>query len=259
MKNTPLILIFVLMLSALLSLRFELHANTQSTFSSQRIAEAINKYVSENTNFESVVKFEQAIKEYTFKEDEVRASISHKEKLRGASRIILTFSKNDKILSTQEIRIRVFLYAQIPIAAIFISKGDTLTHNNISLEKCDVTNLTDIITDLSEINSQIAKTGIPKGSAIKTKDLLAKNNLDKNKLYNNSNNQIAIKKNSQVKVLHYAGSILLKFNATALEDGLVGDIIKIKKDNSKTLYGFVAEDGNVILENESFFTTNKNK
>ena len=242
-------LLIILVINLLLFFKIDLYADIKSTFSPQRLTTAISDYVARNTDFESVVKFEQAIKDYKFEEEGVVASISHNQELRGVTRVALTFTKDNNILKKDEIRIRVFLYANLPLATKFIAKGDTLTSNNVALGKCDITNLTDaVIENLSEINSQIkiAKTGIPIGNTIKIKNI-------------SSNSDITIKKNSQIKVLHYAGAILIRFNAIALEDGAVGDVIKIKKDNSQTLQGFVAEDGNVIVENKSVFSNTSNK
>ena len=69
---------------------------------------------------------------------------------------------------------------------------------------------------------------------------------------NNSEfNSVRINKGDKVKMLHYSGAICIKMDGIAMENGNTGDVIKVKKDNSQTLYGFIAEDGNVIIENRN--------
>ena len=70
---------------------------------------------------------------------------------------------------------------------------------------------------------------------------------------NNKSNikQVQINKGEKVQLFHYSGAICIKTNGVAMESGITGEVIKVKKDNSQTLYGFIAEDGNVIVENRS--------
>lgn len=62
--------------------------------------------------------------------------------------------------------------------------------------------------------------------------------------------QVQINKGDKVNLFHYSGSVCIKTDGFAVENGSTGDIIKVKKDNSQTLYGFIAEDGNVIIEDK---------
>lgn len=68
---------------------------------------------------------------------------------------------------------------------------------------------------------------------------------------NNVFNNVTINKGDKVRMLYYSGTICIKMDGVATESGSTGDIIKVKKDNNQTLYGFIAEDGNVIIENKN--------
>jgi hypothetical protein len=74
-------------------------------------------------------------------------------------------------------------------------------------------------------------------------------------------NQIHIKKGDKVKLLYYSGAICIKMDGIAMEEGNTGNIIKIKKNNSqRQLYGFIAEDGNIIIEDKKLLVNiNKEK
>ena len=76
---------------------------------------------------------------------------------------------------------------------------------------------------------------------------------------NNNKNEfkeVQIQKGQKVKLLHYSGAICIKTDGVAMESGSTGDVIKVKKDNIQTLYGFIAEDGNVIIENKNILVNN---
>lgn len=68
--------------------------------------------------------------------------------------------------------------------------------------------------------------------------------------------QVKINKGDKIKMLHYSGAICIRANGIAMESGSTGDVIKIKKDNNQTLHGFIAEDGNIIIENKSNLVKN---
>jgi len=72
-------------------------------------------------------------------------------------------------------------------------------------------------------------------------------------------NQVKINKGDNIKLLHYSGAVCIKTNGVAMESGNTGSVIKVKKDNSQTLYGFIAEDGNVIIEDKNILVNNKLK
>jgi len=62
--------------------------------------------------------------------------------------------------------------------------------------------------------------------------------------------QVQINKGDKVNLLHYSGSVCIKTDGFAVENGRTGDIIKVKKDNNQTLYGFIADDGNIIIKDK---------
>ena len=82
-------------------------------------------------------------------------------------------------------------------------------------------------------------------------ELPVKINITAKQNTNNAFNNITINKGDKIKMLHYSGAICIKMDGVAIESGSTGDVIKVKKDNNHTLYGFVAEDGNVIIENKN--------
>ena len=226
----------ILILSFFVIIFGQLQLFSQSTFSKERIIKAIESYVQANSQCETRTEIEQAIRDFSFPQDNVKAEFSHTDELRGKTKLTLNFKKNNEVVGSNTIRLHVFCYAKYPVTTKFIPKGETIKATDIEIAKVDITHLAaPIITQKEEAVGKVARTGIVKGDPIKFNDLL-------------TGKEVAIKRGAKVNLLHYSGAILIKSKGTALQDGVTGDIIKVKKDNANTLYGFIAEDGNIIIE-----------
>ncbi len=217
----------------------------QSKFSKETITKAIEQYVQANADCETKVSIQQTLQAFLFKESGVKAMFSHDGELRGLCKINISFLKNNETIESHDIRIKVNLMAQAPVANKFIAKNTEITGEDITITKTDVTQIdAKLIPDKGEIIGKKAKTGIVKGGIITKASI-------------RSSEDVYIKKGSRVNILHYAGAICIKSTGFALQDGSVGDIIKVKKDNSNTLAGFIAEDGNIIIEDNQILGERK--
>ncbi len=239
----------IVILSFLLLILSNLSIFAQSTFSRERVKSAIKSYVQSHSKYDVRVEIEQIIRDFEFNQSGVKAEIKHQGELRGKTNLILNFRKNNKIVGSNKIRVRIFCYDKFPIVKHFVGKGKTLKESDIKIAKVDITNLSaPLITKVDEAIGKVTKRGIAKGNPIKLSDLI-------------NGKEVFVKRGAKVNLLYYSGAILIKSSGTALQDGSTGDIIKVKKDNSNTIYGFIAEDGNVIIEKketlENFLQTEK--
>ncbi len=154
------------------------NAIAQSTFNAETLKNAIISYAQSHIP-NAKIEIKQTINPQKFSQKDVIANIFHTGELIGNSRVNITFSYNNQVLTTLPVKINV-----IP------------QHNNIF-------------------------------------------------------NNVTINKGDKVKMLHYSGAICIKMDGIAVESGSTGDVIKVKKDNIQTLYGFIAEDGNIIIESKN--------
>ena len=208
----------------------------QSTFSKERLENAIINYVKSVNKCESDVEIDQSVREQRFTQSGVQATINHQGDLTGLCKVNIDFLLNGEIIRSQEIRIKVKLFVRVPVAIRFIPKDAVISAEDVEIRRADVTNIDpNTVVELSEAIGAKSRSGIARGNVIKYSDLMAASS-------------ISVKKGDRVRLLHYAGAICIKSNGFALENGSVGSVIKVKNQNNQTLFGFVADDGNVIIE-----------
>ncbi|MDR0927730.1 MAG: flagellar basal body P-ring formation chaperone FlgA [Ignavibacteria bacterium] len=230
----------------LLSLLITFPAFAQSTFKSETLTKAIASYVENANGCKSNVEVLQALRDVKLQQSGAKATIEHTGDLVGLCKVTLNFLLDGEVVHKEDVRIKVRIYAEVPMAKRFIPKDDVIKEEDISISLTEVTNIEpNDVVQLSDAIGKASRKGIAKGAVVQYKDI-------------SSGEAININRNDRVKLLHYSGSICIKANGFALEAGSAGDIIKVKGDNNQTLYGFIADDGNVIIEDKNLLINNKN-
>jgi flagella basal body P-ring formation protein FlgA len=219
------------------------NAFSQSAFNSTKLENAIINYVVNENKCESKVEIAQVIKSQKFSQKGVNARISHTEDLIGNCKVQLSFYDGTEIIHKEVVRLNVRVYAKVPVAQRFIGKDVKIEIDDIAMQKMEVTNIDpNSVVEINEAIGKLSKKGISKGSIIQYTDIT-------------SSNDITIKKNDKVNLLHYSGTILIKTEGVALEGGSAGSVIKVKKGH-QTLYGFIADDGYVVIEDKNKLAKN---
>lgn len=217
--------------------------SAQSTFSVEKLAAAIEKYVTTSNGCKSVVTIDQTLKSHRFPQSGIKAEIEHKGNLSGLCKVTLVFSNNGDVVGREVLRLKVRLYAEVPVATKFIPKGQEILCGDIVMKEAEVTNINPYtLVDTAAIVGVISKSGIAKGSVVTYLMISPKSSA------------ISIEKNAQINCLLYSGAICIKMNCRALDAGSVGDVIRVNNKDGKTFYGFIADDGNVIIEDKSLFS-----
>ena len=228
----------------------------QSSFQGKRLEEAIINYVKQNNKCDCEVEIKQSINEIIkFDETGVKASINHKNELTGICKVSLEFMYNGKIIGSKDVKINVKLFAKVPVAARSIAKGQKITKEDIILKKTEVTKIdpNSVIEIPDAINKQASKN-IERNQVILYSDIGITDSFDNSKeIFEIPNSNISIKKGEKINILYYAGGIRIATKGFALENGTAGSVIKVKT-NDKTLIGFIADDGNVIVDDKQNLT-----
>ncbi len=222
-----------------------LFANTsnsysQSTFSKERIENAIYNFLKSQTNNDIEIEIVQNIRPISFVESSVSASLRHNfQDFKGLGFVWVDFIKDGKIISTEQTRVKIRKFRQIPVTTRFVRSGETLSNADFTIKRFDITNYNenDLVVDYS-IVGKIAKNGIPKNNPLKISDL---------------SNDIIIKKGQIVTIIAQSGAISIKTLGTALQNGGAGDVIRVKRNGQGNiiLTGTVNEFGFVLLSNNS--------
>ena len=122
----------------------------------------------------------------------------------------------------------------VPVMNRFIIIGERISKKDISLVSKDITMIRDNIMNVDEIDGQIMARPLSAGAILMTNDL---------------RREPAAKKGQSVKIISGDSAFEVSMNGTADENGFVGDIIKVKaQDSQKMLSGIIVEKGVVKLQ-----------
>jgi flagella basal body P-ring formation protein FlgA len=208
---------------------------SRSYFSGDNIKSACVNYIYSVVNDEVEIKVTDNIPNQNFEEDKVYARFQgDKNTLKGNTHVIVEFLKEEKIIKKITIPVNIKIYKKLPVAVKTIISGKQIKSGDFELKKIDATNLNseDIVTE-DEVLGAIAKRNISKNNVIL-------------KSYIQSGNQI--NRGQKVEINVISGGVRIRTSGTALQDGLAGSEIRVRKDNTNViLNGVVSEDGTVVI------------
>lgn len=229
---------FKILLSFTICLIIVAKIQAQSTFSVERIENAIISFLKSQTTDDIEIQIVQNIKPISFSESSITANLRHNFKdFKGLGFVWIDFYKNEKLISTEQIRVKIQKFKSIPISLRVIRIGEIITENDIEYRRIDISNYNE--NELAQDNSiigKIARNGIPKGSPFKMQDL---------------SSQTLIKRGQIVTIVAQSGAVIIKTLGTALQDGGEGDIVRVKRNNQSNvvLVGTVNSNGEVYISN----------
>ncbi|MEJ5244391.1 MAG: flagellar basal body P-ring formation chaperone FlgA [Bacteroidota bacterium] len=212
----------------------------QSSFSKERIETAVINFLKSQTNEDIEIEIIQNVRPISFVESSVSASLRHNfQDFKGLGFVWMDFNKDGKTISTEQIRVKIKKFRQLPVTTRFIRSGETLSNADFTIRRFDVTNFNEneLVVNNS-IVGKITRNGIPKDNPFKISDL---------------SNDVIIKKGQIVTIIAQSGAISIKTLGTALQDGGAGDVIRVKRNGqgNVVLTGSVNELGFVLLSNNS--------
>lgn len=125
------------------------------------------------------------------------------------------------------------LYKNVWVAAENIERNKSLTKANFTLEKKDVTGNYSIIIDADKnISEYIALKNIKSGDVIDRRYVMPRPD---------------VARNSLVSVVFDTGGVKVAIDAEAIQDGCIGDIVKVRSNEYKKYYTGKVIDTNQIL------------
>lgn len=109
-------------------------------------------------------------------------------------------------------------YVMAPVAARYIKFGDVIQQSDVTTVKVNVNSLSgEYASEVAEVVGMQAKQYIAAGKMFKTNEVVSPN---------------VIKNNDPVNIVYSSGIINLKTMGTAMGNGAVGDMLKVKNSSS---------------------------
>jgi len=206
-----------------------------SVFSEQNIKQAISSYINENIDEYSDFEILTNIKSEVFSLKNVKAIIRNKNNsFEGLINLEIVYSDNDRIIKITDVKVKINKYKKIFVAKNDITKGQIIKESDIEEKLVEQINTQNL--NINEIIGKKAATNISKGLIFKS------NHLTKDYL---------IKKGDTIIIIVRSGAVIIKTIGKSLDDGSVGDEIRVIRDNAvkKILNGKIQEDGTVLISN----------
>ena len=155
---------------------------------------------------------------------------------RGLMSFEVTAWKNGEMVTSEQVRVRVVYYDEVLVTSDRIGRRDEFTTDKITLKRMEITSLTDRpLTSDDDLTGMWAVRSIKKGQIITTGVV----------------EKIPPILNGQgVSIQYKSGPLEITARGTALEDGYVGENIRIRNGESrKTIICTVIDDETVQLSN----------
>ncbi len=205
----------------------------QSTFSGERLREAVISHIKSNTAEDAEIYVSNEIEDCTFRQSSVTAKIAGNGIFRGKCYAAVEFRHEGKTLKRLEVPCDVKIFKRVPTAAGNIARGEIIREKDIVFQRKDITYFKHKIEDSNGIIGREAKVNIPANS-IFTDAVLKK--------------QDVVKRGSKVEIHVLSGAVQISVLGSALQDAATGEQVRVRRDGSRTiLTGTAGEDGSVYI------------
>lgn len=227
-----------IILFSILIVALAVDVTAKSIFSAQTLENAIIQHLNKKIKFDHEIEFLSEFKDIEFMRENIHAKIDGKESYdKGNNRIKLVFYSKNSIVRNYDIDFRVKKYANVYTTNKPISSGSELAQENLSFKRFEITNINEEDIALSPIGRNSNKY-------LKAGEIVKKSDLQK---------EILIKRGDEIVVEVISGAVIIRANATALQDGYAGETIRLRRERSSTkiIQGKILEDGRVIINSNS--------
>ena len=147
----------------------------------------------------------------------------------GRFTVAAVLVRNGITIKSKQLRLFIHKYANVAVARDRISRFDELSEKTILFEKREITNLSEIpLVSLEEIKSNRARRNLVKGTILTSGDV---------------ETIPVIKTHTDIHIIYSSGLCRVTSQGQALQDGRIGDFIKIKnKSSGKIVFARVIDN-----------------
>ena len=201
-----------------------------STFSAERIEEAVRSFLAQKYSEDYQIDFITKFSEIKIESEDVKA-IFDEEHSKYNKSVKLDFVTEDK-----QIRTQIYHYTakrEVPVfkSKSYIPSGTKITEKMV-IQEYD-------FVEIEKIDDTINPIGRISANPIYSGDMLTSSN---------TLSDVTIKRGDEIVVIASTGAITIRGMGVALQDGRVGESIRVKRGESKKiLTGTINESGELIL------------
>lgn len=147
----------------------------------------------------------------------------------GRVNIDVTVKGSDRAPVVVPVSLDVRHYEDVVATCRPVARGKTIQSDDLYLHRWDVTGLTDYCTKLEQVVGKTAGRPMPSLQNIREQDL------DRTAAGSAPGQQVVVKRQSRVSLIAKVGDLIITVRGEALQDGKVGDTIRVQNIESKTV------------------------
>jgi flagella basal body P-ring formation protein FlgA len=212
--------------------------SAKSTFSTERVKSALLSIIEDKISDDFENEFISLISDYEFEEDNVQAEFMFDNELKpGINTVGIKFSKDGKVLKYHDLNIRLKIIKDVWVSVRAIPSNTIIKESDLELTRISL-NSEEIPLDMNEIVGMTLNRSLMKGKAI-SREMLS--------------NGIIVKRGDKVTLIVQSGAVVIRCTGAALQDGSVGQFVRVKRDGSPAVIsGKVTESGSVLVSFDNY-------
>ena len=147
----------------------------------------------------------------------------------GRFALTATLFRNGTAIESQQVRLFIHKYANVAVVNDRITRFDELTEKSILIEKREITSLSETpLVSLDEIKGTRARRNLAKGTVLTSGDVEL---------------IPTVRSNTDIHIIYSNGLCRVTSQGQALQDGRIGDYIKIKnKSSGKIVFARIVDE-----------------
>ena len=211
MKNGIAHIVFILLIF------FNLDNLAQSTFSAQRLEQSAINYLQKQFSSKSYPNFLMKFPEISFQSSTVKAKFEYIEnKSSSIQKLDILFYDNNELVRKIEIPFKIKIQREVVVANREIPPNSILKDDDLITISREVEDINQIFSEIYDAVGKLSNRRIAKGESIQKRDLQQPK---------------VIKRGQNVSIEVISGNVRIYTNGTAIQDGSIGDVIRVRRDN----------------------------
>lgn len=214
------------------SLLTSVNCIAQSTFSSQRLEQSAINYLQKQFSGKSVPSFLMKFPDVSFQSSTVKAKFDYVENLNSSiQKLDILFYDNNEMIRKIEIPFKIKIQREVVVANRDIPANSILKEDDLITVGREIDDFNQILDEIYLAVGKLTNRRISKGETIKKSDLQQPK---------------VVKRGQNVNIEVISGSVKIYSTGTATQDGAIGDLIRVRRDNDNTKSTI---EGTVVGEN----------
>lgn len=196
---------------------FNLENLAQSTFSSQRLEQSAINYLQKHFSSKSYPNFLMKFPEISFQSSTVKAKFEYIEnKSSSIQKLDILFYDNNELVRKIEIPFKIKIQREVVVANRDIPPNSILKDEDLITISREVEDINQIFSEIYDAVGKLSNRRIAKGEIIQKRDLQQPK---------------VITRGQNVNIEVISGNVKIYTNGIAIQDGSIGDVIRVRRDN----------------------------